>query len=414
MLMKKQISILFIIALVTVGCQQQKNKQEKTVEENMSSQEGTFGYDLAFLKKYKPVILLTAPDAEKSQAIVVADYQGRVMTSTTSGDSGTSFGWLNYALIKSGEHKPHINALGGEDRFWLSPEGGQFSVYFKKGKSFTFENWQTPAVIDSEPFEVVASGSSSVKFRKTTALENNAGTKLDLLIEREVKMLSKTEILEALEVSGLEHLRATAYASINSITNTGADWNRETGTLGIWILGMFKPSPKTTIVAPFSTKHAAKPLLTSNYFGDIPGDRLVTGNAAVFLKADGKFRSKIGLSPKSAKNVAGSYDAEKGILTVISYDIDEKGEYLKSTWEMHKDPFGGDVLNAYNDGPLEDGSQMGPFYELESSSKTDILKKNEKLVHRHNTFHFEGDKASLNKISLAVLGVTLDTIEKTF
>lgn len=412
--MKKQISILFIIALVTVGCQQQKNKQEKTVEETMTSQEGTFGYDLAFLKKYKPVILLTAPDAEKSQAIVVADYQGRVMTSTTSGDSGTSFGWLNYALIKSGEHKPHINALGGEDRFWLSPEGGQFSVYFKKGKPFTFENWQTPAVIDSEPFEVVSSGASSVKFRKTTALENNAGTKLDLLIEREVKMLSKTEILEALEVPGLDQLRATAYTSINSITNTGADWNRETGTLGIWILGMFKPSPKTTIVAPFSTEHVAKPLLTSNYFGDIPGDRLVTGNAAVFLKADGKFRSKIGLSPKSAKNVAGSYDAEKGILTVISYDIDEKGAYLKSTWEMHKDPFGGDVLNAYNDGPLEDGSQMGPFYELESSSKTDILKKNEKLVHRHNTFHFEGDKASLNKISLAVLGVTLDTIEKTF
>ncbi|MDQ6478930.1 DUF6786 family protein [Dyadobacter sp. LHD-138] len=412
--MKKQISIIFIIALVTVGCQKQKNKQEKTVEETMASQEGTFGYDLAFLKKYKPVILLTAPDAEKSQAIVVADYQGRVMTSTTSGDSGTSFGWLNYALIKSGAHKPHINALGGEDRFWLSPEGGQFSVYFKKGKPFTFEHWQTPAVIDSEPFEVVSSGSSSVKFRKTTALENNAGTKLNLLIEREVKMLSKTEILEALEVSDLDHLRATAYTSINSITNTGADWNRETGTLGIWILGMFKPSPKTTIVAPFSTEHAAKPLLTSNYFGDIPGDRLVTGNAAVFLKADGKFRSKIGLSPKSAKNVAGSYDAEKGILTIISYDIDEKGEYLKSTWEMHKDPFGGDVLNAYNDGPLEDGSQMGPFYELESSSKTDILKKNEKLVHRHNTFHFEGDKVSLNKISLAVLGVTLDAIEKTF
>jgi hypothetical protein len=412
--MKKLIVILFIISLTTVGCQKQRNKQEKIVEENTTSQEGTFGYDLAFLKKYKPVILLTAPDEVTSQAIVIADYQGRVMTSTTSGDSGNSFGWLNYDLIKSGENKPHFNALGGEDRFWLSPEGGQFSVYFKKGKPFTFENWQTPAVIDSEPYEVVASGPSSVKFRKTTSLENNIGTAFDLLIEREVRMLSKPDILKTLGMTGYDNLRATAYTSINAITNTGKDWDRETGALGIWILGMFKPSPQTTIVAPFATVQSPKLLLTSNYFGDIPTDRLVTGQTAVFLKADGKFRSKIGLSPRSAKNVAGSYDAAKGMLTIISYDMDAHGEYMKSTWEKHNDPFGGDALNAYNDGPLEDGSQMGPFYELESSSKTSILRKNEKLVHRHSTFHFEGDKASLDKISSSVLGVSLETIEKTF
>jgi hypothetical protein len=64
-------------------------------------------------------------------------------------DRGNSYGWINYGLIKSGEHQPHMNAFGGEERFWLSPEGGQFSIYFKKGKSFDFENWQTPAIIDT-------------------------------------------------------------------------------------------------------------------------------------------------------------------------------------------------------------------------------------------------------------------------
>jgi len=412
--MKRQIFIFFIIVLVAAGCRKQNGKQEKTVEENMISQEGTFGYDLAFLKKYKSVILLSAPDNTKSQAIVVADYQGRVMTSTADGDSGNSYGWLNYALIKSGENKPHMNAFGGEDRFWLSPEGGQFSVYFEKGKPFTYENWQTPAVIDSESYEIVVSDSSSVKFRKTAKLENHSGVKLNLLIERQVKMLSKKEILDLLSVTGLENVKATGYTSENTITNTGNDWKRETGVLGIWILGMFKPSPKTTIIAPFSKEQAVKPLLTSNYFGAIPTDRLTTEDSAVMLKADGKFRSKIGLSPKSAKNMAGSFDAEKGILTIICYDLNPDGEYPKSTWQTHKDPFGGDVLNAYNDGPLEDGSQMGPFYELESSSSVEVLKKNQKLSHRHSTFHFEGDKTALNRIAVNVLGVDLESVEKVF
>jgi hypothetical protein len=76
------------------------------------------------------------------------------MTSTADGGQGNSYGWINYGLIKSGEHQPHMNAFGGEERFWLSPEGGQFSIYFKKGKSFDFENWQTPAIIDTVSFAV--------------------------------------------------------------------------------------------------------------------------------------------------------------------------------------------------------------------------------------------------------------------
>lgn len=414
MIVKNQISIYIIIMLAAMACQEKKNKQENHVEENTASQEGTFGYDLAFLKKYKNVIVLKSPDDEKSQAIVVADYQGRVMTSTADGDSGNSYGWLNYALIKSGENKPHFNALGGEDRFWFSPEGGQFSVYFKKGKSFVYENWQTPAVIDSEPFDVVSTDSSSVRFKKKTVLENNIGTTFDLLIERQVKMISKFEIKNMLSVQDFENIKTTGYTSENAITNLGEDWKRETGALGIWILGMFKPSPKTTIIAPFSKNNSEKPLLTSNYFGDVPDNRLVVKDSAVFLKADGKFRSKIGLSPKSARKTAGSYDAEKGILTIILYDLEPKGEYLKSTWELHKDPFGGDALNAYNDGPLEDGSQMGPFYELESNSNVLLLKKNEKLIHRHSTFHFEGEKADLNKIAKTVLGVDIESIENVF
>ena len=378
------------------------------------SAEGTFGHDLIFLKKHKSVVLLTAPDDEKSQAIIIADYQGRVMTSTANGAAGNSYGWINYNLIESNAYQPHMNAFGGEERLWLSPEGGQFSVYFKKGQSFDFENWQTPPLIDTEAYKIVGSDNSSVSFTITAQVENHSGTAFSIDINRKISMLDKKSILSGLGISSLGECKSVAYESINAVTNKDADWDLEKGTLGIWLLGMFRPTDKTVIIAPFSNRYSEQLLLTDDYFGKIPSERIAVKDSAVFLKADGKSRSKIGLAPGSAKNVAGSYDAEKGILTIIQYDLDPEGQYLKSTWEIHDEPYAGDVLNAYNDGKLEDGTQMGPFYELESSSSTRALKSGENLTHKQRTYHFESDKKTLNNIAKDMLGVELDKIEEIF
>ena len=53
-----------------------------------------------------------------------------------AGDTGASFGWINRQLIASGKLLPHMNAFGGEDRFWMGPEGGQFSIFFAPGVKF--------------------------------------------------------------------------------------------------------------------------------------------------------------------------------------------------------------------------------------------------------------------------------------
>ena len=89
-------------------------------------------------------------DSSSAQIIIVPAYQGRVMTSTADGNNGLSFGWVNHDLIASGKPAEHINAFGGEERFWLGPEGGQFSIYFKKGSEFKFENWYVPKEFDTE------------------------------------------------------------------------------------------------------------------------------------------------------------------------------------------------------------------------------------------------------------------------
>jgi len=68
------------------------------------------------------------------------------------------------------------------------------------------------------------------------------------------------------------------------------------------------------------------------------------------------------------------------------------------------------VINSYNDGPLEDGSIMGPFYEIETSSPAANLKSGTSLVHKHTTMHFKGEFDQLNNIAKQTLGVDLGEI----
>ena len=77
---------------------------------------------------------------------------------------GLSFGWINRELIASGKLLPHMNAFGGEDRFWMGPEGGQFSIFFAKGAKFEFADWFTPAVFDTLPFKVVSQSRDQAVF----------------------------------------------------------------------------------------------------------------------------------------------------------------------------------------------------------------------------------------------------------
>jgi hypothetical protein len=77
-------------------------------------------------------------------------------------------------------------------------------------------------------------------------------------------------------------------------------------------------------------------------------------------------------------------------------------------WEIQKEPYGGDVVNSYNDGPTEPGkASLGGFYEIESSSPAAPLAPGGKLTHVHQTFHFTGPREALDPITKKVLGVSL-------
>jgi len=399
---------LFVFFIMIISCSSKKEESSKMSE----YRKGQFGYDLTFLKKYDNPVVLKNADGD-AQIIVSPKYQGKVFTSTAGGLDGFSFGWINYKLFESGEIQRHINAYGGEERLWLGPEGGQFSIFFPKGAEMVFDNWNTPAPIDTEPFTAVSQSDGSINMQKEMKLENYSGTKFNLKINRDVRLLNKKEIENIFDVTLPGGVKSVAYETKNSVTNTGdTPWTKESGTVCIWLLGMYKPSDKMTVVIPYVEGDETQlgKIATTDYFGEIPKERILMKDGYLFFKADGKKRSKLGLSPLRAKNIAGSYDALNNVLTVIKYSIDKNAAYINQLWEIQKEPFKGDVVNSYNDGPLDDGSQLGPFYELESSSPAAFLQPAQKMSHLQQTVHFAGSKNDLDVIAKKVFGIGVDEI----
>jgi len=388
---------------VLVACHTDKGKA--------THNKGTFGYDLDFLQKRDSVIVLQSGNGS-AKAIVSAKYQGKVFTSTANGDTGKSFGWINYKAFDA-KIDAHMNAYGGEDRLWLGPEGSKFALFFKPGAKMEFTDWHTPAAFDHESWNVSVKNDTQVSLDKTMHLQNYAGTTLDLKVERSISLLSNGDIQKLLDVQPDSSVKAVGIKTDNSIINTGfGAWTAQTGAPCLWNLDMFNPSPNVVIVMPY--KDGEGKVATTDYFGQIPPDRVKYAKSPLYFKADGKSRGKLGMPANRTKGLAGSYDAANNVLTIILFDVDAKATYLNQEWRTDKDPLVGDAANAYNDGPLADRSQMGPFYELESVSPAAFLKPGKKLMHQHCVLHFTGSKAGLDKIAAKTLGVGLDDIQSAF
>ncbi len=398
-----------LITILCLNCQIKNNQ-------DLGFTEGTFGYDIQFLKKHYPDLAVI--QSGKSAIAVAPEIQGRIMTSTADGDQGASYGWINHGLIKSGQISKHFNPFGGEERFWLGPEGGQFSIYFKSGDPFDLDHWYVPKVIDTEPFDLIRRNDNLLSFRKKASLINYSDFRFDFEIERNITILSKPETELLLETKIPENIKFVGMQSENVLKNDGTSaWTQQTGMLSIWILSMLRATENTVVVIPFKggAEEDLGPVVNDNYFGPVPPGRLVISDSILYFKTDAQYRSKIGIPPRRAKRIMGSYDPMSNLLTIAHFTLDpEDTLYVNSKWEIQKEPFRGDVVNAYNDGDTGAGQQLGNFYELESSSPAANLSPGEKMVHRHSTFHFAGSEGGLDSLTNELLGVRLKDIKNAF
>jgi len=411
--MKFNFLLPVLLGVVIYSCSS-GNKKDKNMGEYVK---GTFGYDLNYLTQKDDNLVVLSGDDGKSQIIVSAKYQAKVFTSTADGLNGKSMGFVNYKFFDAGIVDEHMNGFGGENRFWLGPEGGKYSVYFKKDSEQIFDNWHAPKPIDIEPWDITILNAGNVSFNKEMEVTNYLGNQLKLRVNRSVSLIETRRIAVDLSIKLNPNVKAIGYTTENNIVNINDfEWTKETGTICTWILDMFNPAPRAITFIPFiegDEKELGK-VVTSDYFGEVPADRLKIQGNIIFLKTDGKFRSKLGLNAKRTQAIAGNYDPDSKRLTIITFDVDKNAVYLNQEWNPGKDPLLGDAMNAYNDGPLDDGSIMGPFLELESVSPAAFLKPLQSLSHKHTVYHFIGEEADLSLITEKLLGISLNDIKNAF
>jgi hypothetical protein len=383
-----------------------------TSEQPSTPSAASFADDLDFLKRHGEVITLDTPSG--GVVAVSPKYQGRVMTSAVNA-SGQSLGYINRDFIASGKTGTQFDNYGGEDRFWLGPEGGQFALYFPPGKPFEFEHWQTPAAFQEGQWEVSHQSADRVEFSRTMTVTNYSGTSYEMAVQRIVRPLDAAAVARLLGDSppSLDGLSWVGFETANIVKNVGkVAWTQQTGAPSIWILAMYNPSPDTWVIIPYDSKGSGE-IVNDRYFGKVPAERLITTDDTLLFKCDGNFRSKIGVGPSRAKPFAGSYSASSQLLTLVHYDRPVSDRYVNSMWEMQKQPFGGDVVNSYNDGPVEPGKPaLGGFYELETSSPAALIKPGVSQVHVHRTLHLVGEQSQLDPIARRALGIGLEEVQQ--
>ncbi len=388
-----------------------------------SSPPNRFSDNADFIARHARTVVLEKANA---RAVIVPDWQARVAISTDDVRAGESFGWINREAIAGGILSPdaakgtlkeHIHAFGGEERFWLAPEGGQFCFYFPPGKSFEFSNWKVPAALDTEPFQIEERGTDFARFRREMTLRNYSGSTFKISCERTVSLIGAGELAAALKTDfDASKVSFAAIKSQNRITNAGeTPWTEKTGMPAIWLLGMFDASDAATIAVPIKKSPDGKENITDDYFGKIPPDRLKIRSGLLLMRADGRSRGKIGVPPECSTGMAAAYDsATKTLTLVIALTPAGAGaKYVNNRWEIQGNPFEGDAVNAYNDGPVN-GAQMGRFFELETTSPALPLKPRESFEYSQLTVHLRGDAEQLDKISKKVLGAGIEEISSAF
>lgn len=373
-----------------------------------------------FLSRHTRVVELC--DASGARVAVCPAWQGRVMTSTCGGAQGPSFGFINSPYIEAGKVDKHFNNYGAEERMWLSPEGGPFSLWFKPGVPQALADWYTPLGLNETPWQLAGEPTATAcRMGVRTTVPNASGTQFDLEIGREVRLLPADELTSlfgpAAAAIAQPGVQRVGYETINRVTNRGPAMTKEKGMVSIWILGMMNSAPRTVILVPYRQGDEASlgPAVKSDYFGPVPPERLKVLPGLILFRADGNYRAKIGVSQRRVKNVLGSIDFAANMLTLVQFTMPDdpaQAIYLNNQWGGQDEPYRGDVANSYNDGPLAPGKPgLGPFYEIESLSPARALATGETLVHHHRTVHIQADRRVLADLAAKILGADLDRVE---
>ncbi|MBR6389498.1 MAG: hypothetical protein IKS15_05205 [Opitutales bacterium] len=380
---------------------------EESIADKSGQSQWEFGLDLAFLEKYADCVVLGEGE---SFVAVSPKLQARVMTSTLGGEEGMSIGWINRGLIASKNPESHMNLYGGEDRFWIGPEGTEHSVFFEKGALFVPDNWKIPQEISAQPWKVKSANRYQASFEKEIHITSARGEKFDILASREISFISKENAQSILKVEIPESVKMVAFQSANKATNIGARaWGAETGYINLAVVSTFHANKTTYGFIPFNQGDPKNlgTIITDLYNESPIGDRLSVAADFVRMRLDGAKLGEIFMNPRRSRSIMGFYDSDKNLLTIIAVvPPASQKKYLVPYWRRTNDMLDGDALGLFNNGPANhDTFYADKLFKATTFSPALALKPQKSQLHIQRTFHFCGSEYELEKIAQKLLGV---------
>lgn len=303
--------------------------------------------------------------------LVVPELQGRVLATWLGEELVT---YLNINDLAEPETARVFNNYGGQDRFWIGPEAGEFGFFMKEGMPSAGEHWRAPRDLNLGGF-----AADGLLLKREIHLTNAKNIDFHISVERKIEIINENAAARILRKPIPPDCNYSAVATINSVRNIGKHaWTEENGLPFIWILGQFPVSPNAYVCAPF-VSGGDGPVYNDLYFGKIPADRIGIGGGNIIMRADGAKVTKFGVPANRCAGRAFARDPDRGIAYYTFFDSDPNGRYVNNLWNASANSqFGGDVFQSYNSG---DGS----FFELESVSPGLGLKPGEEATHRHGT-----------------------------
>ncbi|WP_282136838.1 DUF6786 family protein [Seonamhaeicola maritimus] len=357
-----------------------------------SSTKKNYNYYYNLVKDQHEIVELTS-NGGNSRILISPFHQGRILTSTYNNVEGISNGWINEEGLTDSN-----KSIGGEERLWIGPLGSQFSFYFQQTKPIHDDNWQVPATMDAESYNLIHQDKNHVELSKTMHLTNFIGTEFNLDVNRNIYILEKEMIQKNLNIELKSSTKYVAFETNHKLTNLDTiAWTKETGLPGLWSAGMY-PGDDSTVIIPLKNNGNKTDILT--YLATIDSTRFAIKKNTVLFRADGKYRSKIGIPPEFAPNIYGCYSKLKNKLTIVEYKKENDSMYSNSFVSIQDEPFKGEAIPIYNNSEN--------FYELESNAPLKVLNPGETASHWQRVYHFSDSSETLNEISQRLLYIDLN------
>lgn len=299
----------------------------------------------------------------------------------------------------------------GGHRWWVVPEGQRdWSFYLPVGTTdFYIENlnrvWKVPAYFDKAVFRKCNIQEDRVSLAAILRLINAKGSVFDTKVYLDYLLVNPPKLIK----ETVRDYSYVGYMQTITLKNIGNEiWDENHGMIGAWSLNMLKSGEGTWIVLPVEQGTIDQvvdyKMSGPNKDSEVDSSRFLKRDNYGLLRADGRYKSKMGLRPNIATRNIASIDLNNGLLTIMNVSLITAGKRIDNRW-VPEERFNGTIIDCYNDSGDIAGNGPVSMFELEGVSPVRVQKPGERNVFGVSVRYFKTDPSNI--------GILYDILNKT-